>query len=76
MNDTFEYQIPAFSDPEKKKVSIRFIPGLKSFMTFDERSNTLKMKPTKEGEHYLKLKLEDEDGETGYYHESHDITTM
>ena len=33
-------------------------------MTFDERSNTLKMKPTKEGEHYLNLKLEDEDGET------------
>jgi len=33
-------------------------------MTFNERSNTLTMKPTAEGEHYLKLILEDEDGES------------
>ena len=48
-------------DQENTKVKLNFLTKLESFMTYDAETNTLTMSPSKEGEHLINVRLEDED---------------
>ena len=43
------------------------VSGLPSFMTFNEESNSITMKPTSSGNFVIQVKLEDDDGEFSNY---------